>query len=200
VDIPSVQGTPEEKINRVRIRGSDTSGNWYSATMQTPALTSGEEIAREYYEESSAWNSQAKVNARALALYNYFTTVTYTVEAKLLKRMDLRLYQKIRFQGSGFSSKVTALGWLRIIEINYHISGIEKHVTIKAVTDKGQLSLLLERMNYAAGGTISDIDTIVSNQIGAIPMTEVGTVLSISGDIATVQTESGKIVQARIIS
>lgn len=200
VEIPSVQGTPEEKINRVRVRGSDTSGNWYSATMQTPALTTGEEIAREYYEESSAWNSQAKVNARALALYNYFTTTTYTVEAKLLKRMDLRLYQKIRFQGSGFSSRLTSLGWLRIIEINYHVSGIEKYVTIKAVTDKGQLSLLLERMNYAAGGTISDIDTIVSNQISSIPMTEVGTVLSISGDIATVQTESGKIVQARVIS
>lgn len=200
VEIPSVQGTPEEKINRVRIRGNDTSGNWYSATMQTPALTHGEEIAREYYEESSAWNSQAKVNARALALYNYFTTTTYTVEAKFLKRMDLRLYQKIRFQGSGFPSKLTSLGWLRIIGIHYHISGIEKYVTIKAVTDKGQLSLLLERMNYAAGGTISDIDTIVSNRISAIPMTEVGTVLSISGDIATVQTESGKIVQARIIS
>jgi hypothetical protein len=199
VEIPSVQGTPEEKINRVRIRGNDTSGNWYSATLQTAALTAGEEIAREYYEESSVWNSQAKVNARALALYNYFTTITYTVEAKLLKRMDLRLYQKIRFQGSGFSSKLTALGWLRIIEIHYHISGIEKYVTIKAVTDKGQMSLLLERMNYAAGGTISDISTIVSDQISAIPMTEVGTVLSISGDIATVQTESGKIVQARVI-
>ncbi len=199
VDIPSVQGTPEEKINRVRIRGNDTSGNWYSATIQTPALATGEEIAREYYEESSAWNSQAKVNARAQALYNYFTTTTYTVEAKFLKRMDLRLYQKIRFQGSGFSSKLTVLGWLRIIEINYHIAGIEKYVTIRAVTDKGQMSLLLERMNYAAGGTISDIGTIVSNQISAIPMTEVGTVLSINGDIATVQTESGKIVQARVI-
>jgi hypothetical protein len=199
-EIPSVQGTPEEKINRVRIRGNDTAGNWYSATQQTTALTAGEEIAREYYEESSAWNSQAKVNARALALYNYFTATTYTVEAKFLKRMDLRLYQKIRFTGSGFSSKLTALGWLRIIEIHYYISGIEKYVTIKAVTDKGQLSLLLERMNYAAGGAISDINTIVSNQISAIPMTEVGTVLSVSGDIATVQTESGKIVQARIIS
>ncbi len=199
VEIPSVQGTPEEKINRVRIRGSDTSGNWYSATLQTAALTSGEEIAREYYEESGAWNSQAKVDARALALYNYFTTTTHTVEATFLKRMDLRLYQKIRFQGAGFSTKLTSLGWLRIVEIHYHISGIEKYVTIKAVTDKGQLSLLLERMNYAAGGAISDIDTIVSNQISSIPMTEVGTVLSISGDIATVQTESGKIVQARVI-
>jgi len=122
------------------------------------------------------------------------------VEAKFLKRMDLRLYQKIRFMGSGFSSKLTSIGWLRIISINYHISGIEKYATIQAVADKGQLSLLLERMNYAAGGTISDIDTIVSNQISSIPMTEVGTVLSISGDIATVQTESGKIVHARIIS
>lgn len=197
-EISAVQSTPEEKINRVRVRGCDTAGMWYSSTVQTPALVAGEDIAREYYEESNTWDSQLKTDARALALLDYFTSITHTVELKIHARVDLRLYQRIRFTGAGFPSRLTSLGWLRIIWIQYHISGVEKYVSIRACTDKG-VTTLTERMNIASTDVVADIDTIVSDKINTIPSTELGTVEQKYGDIVSVRTEEGRLLSARAV-
>jgi hypothetical protein len=207
VDLPEISSPPEEKINRVRIRGTDGAGTYYTATAETTALANGDDMAREYYEESSALTSQALVDARAAEMLAYFTAQSYTVRATFIKRYDLALYQQIKF-GSGFPEALTRLTdgtlgttWLRILEIRYHHGPAADTVEVVAVSDQA-VSVLLERIGRTVPGSEDEADTEIDEALEEWPEAEIGTVLAISddGQTATVETEDGKIIQARIVA
>ncbi len=200
IDIPTLQSPTDEKINRVKVRGCDSNGNWYSATVESSEVSNREMYPREYYYESGDLDTQTKVNARAASLFAYFTSDSYTVEATFIKRFDLRLFQKIRFTGSGFPSKLTDLGWLRIISITYSAENVNDHVTIKAVVNR-DVRLLLSEVNTYLGDSLSNEELIIDSKLNSLNITPmIGTVQSIDGNIATILTEDGKTIKARIIN
>jgi hypothetical protein len=199
VDIPVLQGVVDEKINRVKVRGVDSSGNWYSATVESMAVTNNEDLPREYYFESADLNTQDKVNAKSAELYAYFSSDTYTVEATFTGRYDLQLYQKIRFTGEGFPAKLTDLGWLRIISISYDSSCADDTVKIKAVVDR-DVSLQQTEINRYLIDNVSENELLVNSKLDTLKTTPlVGTVQSIDGNVATILTEDGKTIKARIV-
>lgn len=199
IDIPTLQSPTDEKINRVKVRGCDSNGNWYSATVESSEVSNGEMYPREYYYESGDLDTQTKVNAKAASLFAYFTSDSYIVEATFIKRFDLKLFQKIRFTGSGFPSKLTELGWLRIISITYSAENVNDLVTIKAVVNR-DVRLLLSEVNTYLGDSLSNEELIIDSKLDSLNITPmIGTVQSIDGNIATILTEDGKTIKARII-
>jgi hypothetical protein len=200
VAIPTLQSPTDEKINRVKVRGCDSDGNWYSATLESSDVTAGATYPREYYYESGDLASQAKVNARAAALYAYFTSDSYIIEATFKQRYDLQLFQKIRFTGSGFPEKLTDLGWLRIISITYSAKAAEDRVTIKAVVNR-DIRLILSEINTYLQDGVSEDELLIDSALSSLNITPlVGTVQSISDNIATILTEDGRTIKARILT
>jgi len=196
IDIPDIQTIADEEYNRVIVRGNDGGGTWYTAIEETAEVTNGDEVAREYYEEESRWNTQAKTDARATDLLGFFTTDRYKVRATFIKRHNLRPWQKIRFQGPGFPDSLTDMGWLRITNIQHRISHLDDTVQIEAVPDT---NINLEWLENTNDDSVTETETIVDNKIETRPGPQIGTVTAIDGNTATVETERGDIIKARIV-
>lgn len=199
VGIPSVTGKSEERINRVTVRGVDDDGNWFTAIEESANVTSGEAYPREYYEESANWDTQAKCDYRAQRIYAYFNIGATTINATFIKRFDLRLWQKISFTGEGFDSKITTLPPLRIVSIQYSQALADETVSITCIPDR-DLNLLQLGTTLVDENNIDTTESVVNYALSKTPTPVIGTVLSIDGNVATVRTEDGRIIDVRIVS
>lgn len=166
--MPTVSANPEEKINRVRVRGTDGT-NTFSCTVETAEVTNGDDIARELYEDqedNKALVSQDAVDARASELLAYYENPPYQVTARMIKRFDLRLYQKIRFD-STFPDELSSLTdgskggvtWLRITEIMYHCEPGNEYVEFKAISDT-ETAVLFAAQGEGSYTLLDNIETV----------------------------------------
>lgn len=198
VGIPSVSGNPEERINRVTVRGVDDDGNWFTSVEESPNVTSKEAYPREFYEESAAWDTQAKCDYRAQRLFAYFNLGSTAVQCTFKKRFDLRLWQMISFEGAGFDTRLTTMPPLRIVSIQYSQRAGDDTVQITAAPDR-DMNLLQTGTTDVNNDNITDTERVIQYEMAKTPSPVIGTVLSISGNIATVETEDGRIIDVRIV-
>jgi hypothetical protein len=199
VKIDPLQGVADEKINRVIVRGTDGYGNYYTKTLQTTAVTQGDEYPREYMYESGSLKSQSAVDAKCAELFTYYTTDTRIIEVDFTARFDLQLYQRIRFTGAEFPAKLTAAGWFRIIAITYKAGSTEDRVTIRATVDKNMALQQLWGNRYQSD-SFSELETTIDAKLSELDLTPmIGTVTAITNETATVETEDGKTLKARLL-
>lgn len=205
VEIPALYNVQDDKINRVRIRGRNSSGTWYSKTLQTAAVTAGDDLPREYYKESSAWNTQGKVDAAASAAYTYFTHPPWVITVVLYQRYDLQLHQLIQFTGTGWPDYIKKMtdgtlgySYMRITDIEYQVAKGQPYVTITAISHSA-VTLQMSRMRNMTCDLVSEIETIVDAAVSNLPSAEVGTVTDVDGDQITVELEKGNTITARAI-
>lgn len=198
VGIPSVAGKPEERINRVTVRGVDENGNWFTSIEESPNVTSGEAYPREYYEESANWDTQSKCDIRAQRIYAYYNIGATTINATFIKRFDLRLWQKISFTGEGFDPKITTLPPLRIVSIQYSQALADETVSITCIPDR-DLNLLQLGTTIVDENNIDTTESVVNYALSKTSTPVIGTVIAIDGNIATVETEDGRTLEVRIV-
>lgn len=188
-----------EKINQVKLRGSNTlTGDWYTATEETAAVTAGDELPITFQEEVSHENmSQVRLNAWASYYYNILNNDVKTYIVRLKDRYDLELYQKIKFTGY---TKIPE-DEMRITGISY-IKNIKDHIIEIAFTlASRKLSDYKLITKVMTPDTVTEIETIVERTTEKIiPDIAVGMVTAIVGDEATVELEDGGgDIKARIL-
>lgn len=199
VDIPSAKSVSEKTYNRIIVRGRDSSNNVYLTSIaETQNLINELELAREYYEESLNYNTQALCDARSAFLLAGLSNEMYTVRATFIKRHDFRLWQKIRFTGEGFPTQIVNMGWLRIVSIQYSIQKVNEVVTIECTMDQ-DISLISELADVFDSNSTSETVSIVRTSLMSLAEIQAGTVTAIDGSIATVLLENGNTIQARIL-
>lgn len=200
VGLPSVKSVSEKTYNRIIVRGRDSSNNIYlTSVAETADLTNGLVLATEYYEESLNYNTQAICDTRSAFLLNGLSTQMFTVRATFIKRHDMRLWQKIRFTGSGFPTQLVNMGWLRIVTIQYDIREANEVVTIEATMDN-DISLISELADVFDSNSTSETVSIVDTTISELSEICAGTITAIDGTTATVLLENGNTIQARLLS
>ena len=199
VEIPSAKSVSEKTYNRIIVRGRDASENVYlTSVAETQNLIDELEIAREYYEESLNYSTQALCDARSAFLLAGLSNEMYTVRATFIKRHDFRLWQKIRFTGEGFPTQIVNMGWLRIVSIKYSIQKVNEVVTIECTMDQ-DISLISELADVFDSNSTSETVSIVRTSLMSLAEIQAGTVTAIDGSIATVLLENGNTIQARIL-
>lgn len=191
---PVVKG--DERYNRVIVIGRNNAGGVFTATVESPAVTAGDELPIEKIENSGSWTTQAQVTARAVELYAYYSSVAYTYSASAIDRMDLELLQKIKIVGyTGVSEN-----WMRITKIKKSIratnDGIEKEIEIE-FTENVKWSALRRMYRYSSDDITNEIETTVDNKISQIPGMQVGTCTALDGQSATIVLESGETITTR---
>jgi hypothetical protein len=192
----------DEKYNRIIVRSSAPDGTQYVSTKETAALTAGEELPVEHLETRSDLPQDADHGTwcvtRAEALFDYYSATSYTYDVTLLDRTDLRLYQRVKFNGFYAIPSDTVM---RIIAIEYVIYATHTEVSI-TVAPAQSLSDL-ERLERAIrSDSISEIQSIISDELDQMQMAEVGTVTAVSEFEATVSLERDPsvIIKGRIVS
>ncbi len=199
VGIPSAKPVSEKTYNRIIVRGRDPVNNVYlTSVAETDRLTGGYEYAREYYEESLNYTTQAICDTRAAFLLAGLSTELYTVRATFKLRHDFRLWQKIRFLGDGFPAAVTNMGVMRIVNISHSIQEADSTVTIECTVDQ-DISLISELADVFDSNTVSETVGIVNNKFSTQAEIQAGTITAISGTTATVLLENGNTIQARLL-
>jgi hypothetical protein len=192
-----IEDKQNEKVNRVRVAGANPiTGDWYEAVVESAGVTYGDEIAIEYYAESSNLDTQQKVDDKAQALFDFFNTVAKTYTATLIGRADLELYQLVNF--SGYS--LIGTEDMRIIGISYTDYGTHNETTIQFTSDQALSDL--KALNRSMGGDIYNNTTNILNHY-FIDLTKiaVGTITGIDGNSATIELEDGSgFVTARLIN
>jgi hypothetical protein len=192
-----IEDKQNEKVNRVRVAGANPiTGDWYEAVAESDGVTYGDEIAIEYYAESSNLDTQQKVDDKAQALFDFFNTVAKTYTATLIGRVDLELYQLVNF--SGYS--LIGTEDMRIIGISYTDYGTHNETTIQFTSDQALSDL--KALNRSMGGDIYNNTTNILNHY-FIDLTKiaVGTITEIDGNSATIELEDGSgFVTARLIN
>lgn len=205
VDLPKITMNPEEKINRVRIIGSNGEGNFYSATRETDAVSEGTELPREYMEESSNLTTQTQVNDYADSMLNYFKRPSVTVTMRFIQRFDIELYQKIKF-GAGFPAELVALtdgtdgiNYLRITGIKYHTGPANNYVDVTAVYDH-PIVIIKSRHRYLKPNWFLEIEESIRKGLERQAKTVAGTIESVDSDGKTgvMITEFGGRISVRI--
>ena len=183
-----------DKINRVVVKGANKiTGVWYDSVVESAEVTAGEEIPIEYRHESTDLDTQAKTDARATELYNFYNTDsdTYTVQFK--QRMDLELYQRIQF--SGYADIAT--GVMRIISIRYGRKAADSDVEV-VVTPDQNLSNLRALSRLLGDDFMNTQDRIKEQFFIDLTKIAVGTVQSVDGDEVVVALErDGGLVKGR---
>lgn len=200
VDIPSAKSVSEKTYNRIIVRGRDSSNNVYLTSIaETQNLIDDLELAREYYEESLNYNTQALCDARSAFLLAGLSNEMYTVRATFKKRHDFRLWQKIRFTGAGFPTQIVNMGWLRIVSIQHSIQLVNETVTIECTMDQ-DISLISELADVFDNNSVSETVSIVETSLSSLAEIQAGTITAIEGNTATVLLENGNTIQARLLS
>ncbi len=186
----------EAKYNRVIVKGANKiTGDWYSKTVESPGVTNGDELPIEYVYESTDMDSQAKTDAKAVELYNFFHTIARIYTASFKKRMDLELYQKIKFIGYDKIEEVE----MRITAITYRRRVAEDIVEIQ-FTPEQKLADLRKLMRSMGADFMTEQQRIKEDFFIDLTEIAVGTVTEIDGNEAIVQLEKDEgLVKARII-
>ena len=128
-----IEDKQEEKYNRVICKGANKiTGDWFDKTIESAGVTAGDELPIEYVYESTDMDDQTKTDTKAQELYDFFHTVAKVYSASFKKRMDLQLYQKIKFVGYDN----IATDEMRITGISYRRSIAEDIVDIQFTPDQ----------------------------------------------------------------
>lgn len=194
-----------EKVNRVTVHAVNReTGAWKSSTTETAGVTAGDELPIEmvidaYVVEpppASEAALQTAADNKATELYALFYTnaTTTIINARLKKRADLELWQKIAF--SGYSNIPT--DDMRIVAIEYAHGVVDDVITVQCIPVK-DLSADKARRMALKDDSISGIQDIVGEALNEMPENVMGEVTAINGDIVTVQLEKdGKLIEARM--
>lgn len=111
-----VKDEPVFRYNKILCIGfNQEDDEYFYSTAQTFAVANGDEIAREYTYTDPKLDTQDKTENKAQELLDFFQDSAITYVAKFKNRMDLELYQKIRFIGY---RKIPAAE-MRITKITY---------------------------------------------------------------------------------
>ena len=193
-----IQDKQEDMINRVIVNGvNPITGIWYTYTKESTDVTSGDAQPIEYMYESKDLITQALTTAKAIELYDFFNSVAQTYTASFKKRMDLQLYQKIKF--SGYIADGIPVDDMRIVSISYSRRAAEDIVTIQFTSDQ-KLSDLKRLMRSMGADFMNEQQRIKEDFFIDLTAIAVGTVTAIDGYEATVQLEKGAgLVKARIL-
>lgn len=152
LDNITVNDSPEHQYNRVNATGYDSTmqTNLY-ATAETAEVAAGTELAIEYVYADAALDTQAKTDTRAQELLDFFQASAKVYTARFKQRMDLELYQKIKFVGY---QKIDQ-DEMRITRISYSRSAANDIVEIEFSKDQAiqQLNRLSRAVNpdYVSG-------------------------------------------------
>ena len=192
-----IEDKQEAKYNRVTVNGVDKiSGTWYTKTIEAASVTSEDELPIEYVYESTDLGSQSKVDAKATELYNFFHTIARIYTASFKKRMDLELYQKIKFIGYDKIEEEE----MRIVGITYRRSAVEDIVTIQFTPDQ-KLADLRKLMRSMGADFMTEQQRIQEDFFIDLTKIAVGEVTEINGNEAIVKLEKDEgLVKARIIN
>jgi hypothetical protein len=187
-----------EDYNRVTVYGQERyTGNPYEATEESAEVTAGEEKPIEYVFTDVNLDSQSKVNAKALSLYNTLngiSSATYT--ATLTNRYDLKLLQLVKFSGyAGIPSTD-----MRIISITYQRILKQDSVTIAFTADQ-----TFDNLRILARSISNDLiqteKQVIKEELSGLAHIGIGTVTAVDGNEATVEMErSGNTLKARILT
>ena len=201
----TVRDNPEKGYNRIKVTGYDEATDTYyystdgaSNTYETAGVTAGTELAIEYFYASKDLDSQAEVTARATALLNYFQASSKVYTSRLKRRLDLELYQKVRFADYDKIDGTTCVPVdMRITRISYHHAAVDDYVEIEFAKDQDaqQLKRLTQAVNpdYVRGerdiieDSLTDVGVVDQFGVGSTGMWEKGT--DIIRPLATGSTE-----------
>ena len=186
-----------ERYNRVTVTGRNPAGTVFTKMLSSPGLTAGDELPVEYVENSGSWTTQPQVDARCLELYNYYVNTTTVYTATFINRVDLALYQKIKFVG--YTSLGIPEDWGRITAIQYTSTGAGKKVVRVEFTSDQSFSNINRMYRSNSPDFVLETESIFDGKMSQVAMNEVGTVTSIDGNTAEVLLEDGRTVTARII-
>ena len=206
-DLPTISTNPETKYNTIIVKGTDGQGTYFTSVAQSTYAKTGASQTIEYYEENADCTTQELTDSRAAELLDFYQNIPYTIKATLIKRFDLKLYQRIKFD-TGFPAELLRLtdtsqgvSHLRIISITYTVENNNNAVEITAISDKPN-NILLAHQGFGSFTTVDNTQVIADQKIQSnIPYPYLGTVTAIAqdGKTCTVQTEDGKTITARII-
>ncbi|MCS3924945.1 hypothetical protein [Methanosalsum natronophilum] len=196
ISINMVDDLGTNRYNRIIVRGHDKNGNWFTGIQESPNVTSGEAIPREYYEESSEHDTQSKCDIRAHDLYALYNIVSKILNVTFKDRTDLRLYQKIKFEGYHTALDISEEHY-RITEISYELTPAKTLVHITCSPDR------LDRQSWyrevGRPDMVGETEIIATNITNRIPGSEVGKVVHENEGQALVQLEKGGFIEARCI-
>jgi len=151
-----IEERAEERYNRITVRSSSASGQWYSYTYETKALENGDELPLEYVEERSDLGSLDLVIARAAELFDYYSATTYTYTVTVIDQTDLELYQIVRFSGYSLIPSGTDM---RIISISHALTPTHTETTFTC-TPASRLSDLRALLRNQQADLVAEVQTI----------------------------------------
>lgn len=196
VSIPSVDDLGQDKYNRIIIRGHDSSGTWFTSTVESPNVTAGIVPAREYYEESVDYDTQTKCNIRAQEVYSLYNLVCKTVKVTFLNRTDLQLLQQIELSGYDSCLDISET-YFRIIDITYEQSAGSTLVHATCTPDR--LNGSTWQTDLKSPDMVTETEIVAEEVVRNIPTGDPGIVSSVSGNIVTVNLERGGTIEARAV-
>ena len=194
VDI-NLTSKSSEKINRVIVRGTSDIGATFEYVREHPLVTAGEMFPIELLEESKDYADSNLVVDRANYLYNKYAGSAVTVEVTFKDRVDLKLYQLVKF----FDFPGIPEDTMRIISISYELTAASKTVKITATSNIDIYNIKgLDRSQSA--DSVAEIETIASNTVAKkVIKPEIGEVASVDGNNGTVELERGGTISVRFL-
>lgn len=152
LDGVTVKDNPEHQYNKVLTTGYDTTAQTYFYAEAKAAGVGDTILPVEYVHADASLTTQAKTEAKAQEILEFFQASAKVYVARFKKRMDLELYQKINFIGY---NKV-AIDDMRITRITYSRSKANDVVEIEFMKDQAiqQLRRLSRAVSpdYVSGG------------------------------------------------
>jgi hypothetical protein len=193
-DAITIQNKNEEKYNRVIVIGRNNAGDVYFGTAETADVTNGDELPVVYIENSGSWTTQAQVDARATELLTFYSEPSKTYRCKLADRVDLELLQKVKFTGyTGIPED-----WMRITRIRFDVGAAKKIIEIEFTPD-AKLSSIRRMYRCMTPDDVSETEAVFDAKMGNIAGNEIGTIIAIDGNTATVEYEDGRTATVRIV-
>lgn len=190
----SHESSGSESYNRVIVRGTSQVGRPLEAIVETDGVSDGDDMAIEYLEDDAKYDTQIKCQDRAIALFNYFASKPVVYSAKFTERVDLQLYQRMRFVGyTEIPDDV-----LRIIEIEYRLEPPNKRTVSVLLAKVAAMKTYAKLLKEIKPNATTVIETITRAVVEQTPSFKLGTVRSVSGNYATVDLDMGGTIVARI--
>jgi hypothetical protein len=154
----------------------------YTKTLETSEVTAGTDRPIEYVEDATEdYDSEALIDDRAQALYDYLTTAQILYTAVFKKRTDLKLWQKIKFMGYSAAPE----SYLRITSVRYDQRLADVTVTITAVLEAA-FQTQRKLKTQGVPNQVSEIERIIENKIAATPKPMTGEAVGVNGGTITV--------------
>jgi hypothetical protein len=182
----------QEQYNRVIVRGLTADGIFIEETAETGEVTAGDP-AVELLEVDYKITTTAAAAARAAELLEFYSTDPTLYRCSFLDRVDLRLYQMIRF--IGFTEIPDTP--MRIVRIAYDIRPEGAIVSVelaKAAALRAQKRLLT--LAHPTGASIAA--DLVRQLQNSLPASRFGTVAAIVSSNCRVDLDEGGRITARL--